>query len=366
VIAPENKMNSIQPTTNAINSIQPTTNAMNIETKPQREGGHISSSSRSRRLATTILALTILGPIFAFAQIPPRFYWKSLAGANAVPIIYQSFSGNANPLDPADLVSAGADIDANVAMVGYAKMLPLFDRTLTLAFLEPMGRLSSETTITGRTPVHEDTTGFGDPMIEMGINLIGPKAIKSIPDLLRYEPKFSLDLIVDVYFPIGEYDNDQALNLGQNRWYGRVGAPIVWQLGPWVPGRRTTFEVFPSVWLYSDNDDFVGQTLSTDPKFQLEAHLTRDFTEHFWGSLDTTWMTGGKSSVNGVAGDSLNNLGVGITLGYQINDNLSRTAGYMATVNDSDPTDLRMDGFRLSLTYGWHKIVQGMNRLKSE
>jgi hypothetical protein len=323
------------------------------------------SAARSRRLAAVILVLTILGPMFAFAQIPPRFYWKSLAGANAVPVIYQSLSGNANPLDPADLVSADSSVDANLATVGYAKMLPLFDRTLTLAFLETMGRVSSETTITGKTPVNEDTTGFGDPMIEMGINLIGPKAIKNLPDLLRYEPKFSLDLIVDVYFPIGEYDNEQALNLGQNRWYGRVGAPIVWQIGPWVPGRRTTFEVFPSVWFYSDNNDYVGQTLSTDPKLQVEAHLTRDFTEHFWGSVDATYMAGGKSSIDGVAGESLNNLGVGITLGYQINDNISLTAGYMATVNDSQPTDLRMDGFRISFTYGWHPIVEGQKRLNS-
>jgi len=365
VIAPENKMNSIQPTTDAMNSIQPTTNAMNIETKPQREGGHISSSSRSRRLATTILALTILGPIFAFAQIPPRFYWKNLAGGNAVPVIFQSLSGNANPMDPADFLSGNAAIDANVAMVGYAKMLPLFDRTLTLAVLETVGRVSGETTIAGRS-YNQSANGFGDPMLEVGYNLIGPKAIKNIPDMLRYEPKLSLDLIVDVVFPIGEYDSDQALNLGMNRWYGRVGAPIVWQIGPWVPGRRTTFEVFPSVWFYGDNDDFVGQTLSTDPKFQLEAHLTRDFTEHFWGSLDTTYMAGGKSSLNGVAGDSLNTLGVGFTLGYQITDNLSLTAGYMATVNDSAPTDLKMDVFRISLTYGWHKLVQGMNRLKSE
>ena len=144
-------MNSIQPMTNAMDSIQPTTNAMKTQTKPQREGGHIPSSSRSRRLATTILALTILGPIFAFAQIPPRFYWKSLAGGNAVPVIYQSLSGNANPMDPADLVSADADIDANVAIVGYAKLLPLFDRTLTLAVLEPMGRISTDTTVAGRT-----------------------------------------------------------------------------------------------------------------------------------------------------------------------------------------------------------------------
>gem|GEM_PF-181011 len=347
-----------------MDSIQPTTNAMNIETKPQLERGHISSSSPSRRLATTILALTILGPICAFAQIPPRFYWKSLAGANAVPVIFQSLSGNANPMDPADLVvSDNANVDANVAMVGYAKMLPLFDRTLTLAGLETVGRLSGETTVAGRN-YNQSANGFGDPLLEVGYNLIGPKAIMNIPDMLRYEPGFSLDLIVDVVFPIGEYDSDQVLNLGMNRWYGRVGAPIIYQIGPWVPGRRTTFEVFPSVWFFADNNDYVGQTLSTDPKFQLEAHLTRDFTETFWGSLDTTYLAGGKSSLNGVAGDSLNTLAIGLTLGYQINDNLSLTAGYMATVNDSEPTDLQMDGFRLSLTYGWHKLVQGMNRLK--
>ena len=338
---------------------------MVIQTKQLSERGRFPSAARSRHLATAILALTILGPIFAFAQIPPRFYWKSLAGANAVPVIYQSLSGNANPMDPADLVSADAAIDANVAMVGYAKMLPLFDRTLTLAVLEPVGRISGETTVAGRS-YNQSANGFGDPMLEVGYNLIGPKAIMNIPDMLRYEPKLSLDLIVDVVFPIGEYDSDEALNLGMNRWYGRVGAPIVWQIGPWVPGRRTTFEVFPSVWFFSDNNDYVGQTLSTDPKFQLEAHLTRDFTEHFWGSLDTTYLAGGKSSLNGVAGDSLNTLGVGFTLGYQINDNISLTGGYMATVNDSDPEDLKMDGFRLSFTYGWHKIVEGQKRLKSE
>jgi hypothetical protein len=303
----------------------------------------------------------------ALAQVPPRFYWQSLSGANAVPVIFQSLSGNANPVDPAHFVSPeiSGSVDANVLVAGYAKMLPLFDRTVTLAVLEPMGRISGDAIVRGQTS-SQDATGFGDPMVEAGINLIGPKAMRSIPDLLRYEPRFSLNAIVDLAFPIGEYDNDQVLNLGQNRWYGRVGAPIVWQIGPWVPGRRTTLEVLPSVWFFSDNDDYVGQTLSTDPMFQVEAHLTRDFTEHFWGSVDSTYMAGGKSSVSGVSGDSLNNVGVGFTLGYQINDNISLTAGYMATVNDSEPTDLRMDGFRISFTYGWHKIVEGQKRLKSE
>ena len=214
---------------------------MNNETKRHREGDHFPSAARSRRLATAILALAIICPMFALAQMPPRFYWKSLSDANAVPMIFQSLSGNANPIDPAHVVSANSSVDANVLVAGYAKMLPLFDRTLTLAVLEPMGRISGNTTVAGVSQ-SQDANGFGDPMVEVDYNLIGPKAIRTIPDLLRYEPKFSLDLLVDVAFPIGNYDSSQPLNLGQNRWYGRVGAPMVYQIGPWVPGRRTTFE----------------------------------------------------------------------------------------------------------------------------
>jgi hypothetical protein len=346
-----------------MNLIHPTNHSMHNETKRLPKRGHFPSATRALSLTTTLAVLALICPALARAQVPPRFYWKSLSGANAVPVIFQSLSGNANPLDPAYVVSANADVDANVAIAGYAKMLPLFDRTLTLAVLQPMGRISGETTVAGRS-YNQSATGFGDPMVEVGYNLIGPKAMRTIPDLLRYEPGFSLDVIVDLAFPIGEYDSDQALNLGQNRWYGRVGAPIVWQLGPWVPGRRTTLELLPSVWFFSENDNYVGHTLSTDPMFQLEAHVTRDFTAHFWGSFDTTYMGGGTSSISGASGSSLNNLGIGFTLGYQINDNISLTAGYMATVNDSAPTDLRMDGFRISFTYGWHKIVEGQKRLK--
>ena len=184
-----------------------------------------------------------------------------------------------------------------------------------------MGRISGEVT-TGDQTVRETARGFGDPMFELDVNLIGRPAQKNLVDALRYEPGFSLDVIADLAVPIGEYDNTRSLNLGQNRWYGRVGAPIVWQLGPWVPGRRTTLELLPAVWFFGTNDDFVGKTLSTDPMFQVDAHLTRDFTEHLWGSLDGAWYTGGKATIDGVEGEKLDNLAVGLTLGYQINDNL--------------------------------------------
>jgi hypothetical protein len=234
------------------------------------------------------------------------------------------------------------------------------------AVLLPMGRISGDVITPAGRVAAQSVSGFGDPTVEFNLNLIGPKSQKSIPDVVRYEPGFSLDVIADLAIPIGEYDSDQPLNVGQNRWYGRVGFPIVWQLGAWVPGRRTTLEFLPAVWLFGDNTDYVGKTLETDPLYQIDAHLTRDFTAHLWGSLDATLYNGGTATVDGIEGEKLDHYGFGLTLGYQINDNLGLTFGYKSTANDSAPDDLQMDVFMISLVAGWHPIIEGSKRLQSE
>jgi hypothetical protein len=304
-------------------------------------------------------------PAPALAQLPARFYLKSLSGASAVPLIVESISGNTNPFDPARNVTAGANFDATMALTGYALAFPVLDRAALAAVILPMGRISGDVTVAGKT-VNQSANGFGDPMLEFDINLLGPPAQKNIPDVLRYEPGLSVDLLADLALPLGDYNSSQSLNIGQNRWYGRVGMPVIWQIGEWVPGRRTTLELLPSVWLFGDNTDYVGQTLETDPLFQVDAHVTRDLTEHFWGGIDGTYINGGKSSINGVSGKSLNSLGLGLTLGYQINDNLNLTFGYKSTVNDSAADDLKMDVFMVSLVFGWHPLVEGMHRLQGE
>src|SRR5512136_151324 len=331
----------------------------------KRNGGPMKPVACLWLVVATMLAMGALCPPQTLAQVPARFYWKTLSDANAVPVIVNSVSGNTNPFDPAHTVTPGASFDATMALAGYARTFSLFDRAAMAAVLVPMGRISGDVTAAGRT-FNQSANGFGDPMIEFNINILGPPAQKNIPDVLRYEPGFSVDLLADLALPIGEYNSNQPLNLGQNRWYGRLGMPIIWQLGPWVPGRRTTLELLPAVWLFGDNDNYVGQTLKTDPLFQLDAHLTRDLTEHFWGAIDGAWYNGAKASINGVSGNALNNLGVGLTLGYQINDNLNLTVGYKSTINDSSPGDLRMDSFMVTLVFGWHPLLEGSRRLKSE
>lgn len=327
--------------------------------------GPIQQSVLPRLAVITVLAMGALGPLQALAQVPARFYWDTLSGSSAVPLIFESISGNTNPFDPAHTVTPDANFDATMAIAGYARTFSLFDRSAMAAILLPMGRISGDVTVAGRT-FNQSASGFGDPMLEFSMTVIGPPAQKNIPDVIRYEPGFTLKVLADLALPIGEYDSDQPLNIGQNRWYGRFGLPIVWQLGAWVPGRRTTLELLPAVWLFGDNTDYVGQTLETDPMFQLDAHLTRDFTEHLWGSLDAAWYNGGKATINGVSGEALNNIGLGLTLGYAVNDNLNLTLGYKSTINDDAPDDLRMDGFMATLVFGWHPLIEGSRRLKSE
>jgi Putative MetA-pathway of phenol degradation len=316
-------------------------------------------------VVAAMLAAGALWPEQTLAQVPARFYWKTLSGSNAVPVIFQSLSGNTNPFDPAHTITPGASLDATLGIVGYARTFSLFDRAAMAALLFPMGHISGEVTLAGRT-FNQSANGFGDPMIEFNINVIGPPAQKDIPAVMRYEPGFSVDLLADLAVPIGEYDSSQPLNIGQNRWYGRFGMPTILQIGPWVPGERTTLEFLPAVWFFGNNDDYVGQTLETDPLFQLDAHLTRDITEKLWASLDGAWYYGGEATIDGVQGEKLNNIGLGITLGYQINDNLNLTVGYKSTINDNSSEDLRMDCFMVSMVFGWHPLIEGSRRLKEE
>ncbi len=322
--------------------------------------------SWSRLVAASLAVAGALVSTQASAQVPGRFYWQNLEGGNGVPIIFNSLTGNSNPFDPSHQVTPGASFDATMAIMGYAHTFALGDRSATAAVILPMGRISGDASLAGRT-ASQSASGFGDPTLELTVNVIGPKVQRNIPDVIRYEPGFSLNLLADLAVPIGEYNSNQALNIGLNRWYGRLGAPTIWQIGDWVPGRRTTLEFLPAVWLFGNNTDYAGgQTLKTDPLFQLDVHLTRDFTPSFWGALDFVWYKGGQATINGVAASKLDNVGGGLTLGFTINQNLNLTVGYKSTFNSSSPGELRMDGLMISLVYGWHPLIEGMKRLKNE
>jgi len=184
-------------------------------------------------------------------------------------------------------VTAGADVDAILALPGYARTFSLVDRSAMAAILFPMGRVSGEVTAAaGRSD--KSANGFGDPMIEFNINVSAAGRRRISPTSWRYEPGSLSTLSPTWRSRSASTTSDQPLNLGRTAGMG-AWLPIIWQLGPWVPGRRTTLEFLPPCGSSGKTTTYVGQTMKTDPIFQLDAHLTRRLHRALLGVLDAAW-----------------------------------------------------------------------------
>jgi hypothetical protein len=180
---------------------------------------------------------------------------------------------------------------------------------------------------------------------------------------LNYEPTWTVDAAVMVGVPIGQYDDDKLVNMGLNRWFGRVALPVKYHFGAFEPGYRSSFELTPSVWLFADNDNFIGQDLENDPMWQLEAHLTHDFTRTFSGSIDMLYRTGFQSEIGGTElGDELEIGDLGFSLQYQINDNIAVRTSFSSNLFGDEDLDTSI--IRLQFVYGWHNLMENLKKLR--
>jgi hypothetical protein len=276
--------------------------------------------------------------------------------------------------DPSHFIFPNANAEANLFMVGYARHFTLFNRPSSIA-LNLLGGSADVNVNTTLVPsqflpagvargasLNQSASGWGDPIVQLDVNLFGTPPLISTVDLLNYEPTFTIDAAVMLAFPIGKYDSDRLINIGQNRWFGRLALPMKYHFGAFAAGHRTSIEMTPSVWLFDENDDFLGQTLENDPLWQMEAHLTHDFTRTFSASLDLLYRRGFASEINGVGvGDDLNIGNVGLTLDYQLTGNFSLRAGYSSNVFGDDGLDNSV--VRLQLVYGWHRLMENAKKL---
>lgn len=309
--------------------------------------------------------------------LPPRFYERTLLGVEAIPILGLSFDGNINPLDPTlgDGTPQGAGtthISGNMALAGYSISFPIQERSARIAYLQPIGSMDATLTAgPASTPVFYDSTnGVGDPFFEFTIGLIGTPALDELPKAIRYQPGFQMDLLLDVSVPLGEYDEDNTLNMGTNRFWGRVGFPMMYQLGDvWAPSKRASFELLPAITWYGDNDDLHGGgSQSTDLGYSLGAHLTYDVSQHVWVSLNYSYVKSGdytNTGADGITttkGDGQEMSSVGVTVATDLTRNLNASIGYSTTINDDGPGDAQMSTFSLNLTYYWADILDGLSR----
>ena len=102
-----------------------------------------------------------------------------------------------------------------------------------------------------------------------------------------------------VAVPVGQYDPDKLINLGQNRWGFRPRLGVSHKVGGW------TLEGMGSVLLYTDNSDFYGgRKVSQDPLWSVQGNAIHQFRSGIWFGLGMGISRGGKTASDGVYGDT--------------------------------------------------------------
>lgn len=330
-------------------------------------------------IASAFAVSLICGPAIA-QDDGARTYWKGRAGTNVVSVQYLDMHLQAVDtlqFDPSHYIYPAADAEASIFVLSWARQMTLFDRPSILSanLIGGSVDVDFDTTITppeflppGIVPgssFSQSASGYADPSVQLDVNLVGTPTINAIFDYLNYEPTWTLDAAFMLGVPLGQYDDDRVVNLGLNRFYGRVAFPFKYHFRVFTPGYRSSLEVVPSVWLFTENDDFLGQKIKNDPMWQVEAHWTHDFTRHFFGSLDLLYRNGFQSQIDGVdLGSDIEIGDLGFTLNFQVTDNVTIRTSFSSNVFGDSDIDTSM--IRLQFVYAWDRAIENIKKLGSE
>lgn len=330
---------------------------------------------RENILATIIIIFLFSFTLFA-QDDGARSYWNGRAGTNVISFQYMPLhlgATNSMAFAPGQFIYPNAETDVNIVFATWARHFTLFNRPSAIAVnvlggsvvVDASSKLPTDFVPGDVEPgvaFSQSSSGYSDPNMQLVINLIGTPPLRSGVDMLNYEPTFSIDLATMVAFPVGNYDAKKLVNIGLNRWYGRIALPMKYHFGVFSPGYMSSFELTPAVWLFAENGDFMGHKLENKPLWSVEAHLTHDFAPSLFGSFDMLYQKGFESELDGNdVGEKLELGHLGISLNYQITDNVTIRTGYSSNVFGDK--NLETSAIRLQFVYAWHSANENMKKL---
>jgi hypothetical protein len=111
-------------------------------------------------------------------------------------------------------------------------------------------------------------------------------------------------------------------------------------------------EVEFGVWLFGDNDDFLGEKRKQDKIISAEIHLVKRIRPGFWASLDANFYTGGETRVGDtVQGNLQRNSRAGVTGVFPIHGRHAIRGSYSTGVATRSGGDFEI--VTLSYLYIW-------------
>jgi hypothetical protein len=294
---------------------------------------------KSMRLAGTAgMAVAVLAALPAAAfEAGSRAYFLLPEGTSSLQLNAFTQTGNQNYA--LGSVVVGSTFDLTAGYLQYTRTFNLNGNQGAFYAALPYGSVSAELNTPFGT-LSGEQTGIPDPVIGVIFGLTGAPSL-GLDDYKTFDPDFGAGALIELSLPLGQYDADELLNLGANRWAAQFGIPLSYGFGDStiISPDLTLLEVTPSVTFFGDNTDATGGgTISQDPIFLVEAHLSRNLNRALWVSADAVYTYGGETTTNGVADDNVKeSLGLGATVGFALSPatQIKITYGEIVSGNDN-------------------------------
>jgi hypothetical protein len=276
-------------------------------------------------------------------ELEPRGYANLPVGLNFIVMGYGYTEGDVLSNPSVALENIEAEIHTSV--IAYLRTINIWGRSGRIQTVLPYAWLSARGDLAGPTKERE-VSGFTDPSLRLSVNLYGGPAL-SLDEFANYEPDTTVGLSFLVTAPYGDYDSDKLANIGTNRWSFKPEIGISKALGSWI------LELATGVYMYTDNDDFFGgHKREQDPIYSVQGHAIYHFRRGVWSSLSTTYYTGGRTTIDGIKKDDLqDNWRFGITLALPVDRRNSIKIYGSTGVHTRISTDF--DAFGIAWQYRW-------------
>lgn len=295
------------------------------------------------RAAALVLALCGFAKYASAQDLEPRAYANTPVGINFLVGSY-GYSEGGVVVDPS-IPLENAAISLHTTVLAYARSFGAWDRSGKFDVILPYASLSGTADVAG-LPVERAVSGWADPQIRVSINLYGAPA-RTLREAAGYRQNLIIGASLEVTAPAGQYDSQRLVNLGTNRW------SIKPELGVSKAVDRWTFELATAATYYQENEDFFGgQSREQAPIYSLQGSVIRSFESGIWAAASATYYTGGRTRLDGVRGDDLQeNTRVGLTVAMPVNRNNSLKL--YASTGVSTRTGSDFDAAGIAWQYRW-------------
>lgn len=247
----------------------------------------LACSSSMRKTALSWALATALGIGAGFTStahaidVDAGDYTALPEGTNLGLLYYQHAERNALYAD-GHKAPIDAGLDSDVGILRGVHFMKLGDYIIDPQFLLPFGNVRAKDDL---KELGSDS-GTGDLILASTIWLLNDPANR------RY-----FGVTPFIFVPTGSYDNDRAVNLGENRWKFTLQAGYITGLTD-----KLTLDLVGDVTFFGNNDDYgpASQTLKQSELYQGQAFLRYNFTDRFDVRAGVSKLWGGESEVDGI------------------------------------------------------------------